>query len=632
MRRQVITTESFETTRFETVNVVKKTPESLKAIETALKEHFLFASLPPSARKFCIDAMSNRSMLPGDVIIKQGSVGDEFFVVERGSVDVFVNNEKCTTLKAPCAFGELALMYNAPRAATITCASEGVLWVTQRMTFRKTLASQSMQDTFDRVEFLKKVAILKDLDKTQLNSLSGALMEQRFPKGSNIVTEGDKDGNNFYLIKSGNVAVIVKAKGQVNTLKGGEFFGEGSLLKNTPRNATCKAMEDVVCLTLDRANFNAILGPLDALKKVDAKRTAMNDATPAKEDDAPSSKSKDSKSGSSAPKSFLDPSIKLENLVAKRTIGTGTFGRVKLVQDKTNDKVYALKCLQKHHIKKSHQVKNVIAEKTAMASMSHPFVLKLYNTFQDKDQLYMALEIVYGGELWSLMYQSTALSRTTMGGFQENHARMYACIVLAGFEHIHKAGYAYRDLKPENLLIDKDGYVKIVDFGFAIKLAPGQKTQTLCGTPEYLSPELVLSKGHDRGVDFWAFGILIYEMLCGGTPFADEEHSRIFVKIVHSQRCLTFPGGLNRDVEHLIRRLLNPNPSLRLGMLRGGIEDIKKHRWFHGVNWMKLRKKLYRTPWVPKLKGPLDDSNIDDYDEDDKVVKFRGDQTEFADF
>jgi len=587
----------------------------------------LFASLPSSARKFCIDAMTNRSMLPGDVIINQGSVGDEFFVVEKGSVDVLVNKAKVATLKAPCAFGELALMYNAPRAATITCATQGVLWVTERMTFRKTLAAQSMKDTFDRVEFLRKVSILKGLDKSQLHSLSGALMEQRFSTGSDIVTEGDKNGNEFYLIKSGRVAVIVKAKGQVNTLKGGEFFGEGSLLKNTPRNATCKAMDDVVCLTLDRANFNAILGPLDALKKIDAKRNAMNDATPTKGDDA-----KAAPKAAAKPQSFLDPSIKLENLVAKRTIGTGTFGRVKLVQDKTTDKVYALKCLQKHHIKKSHQVKNVIAEKNAMACMNDPFVLKLFNTFQDANQLYMALEIVYGGELWSLMYQSQALNRTALGGFQENHARMYACNVLGGFEHIHATGYAYRDLKPENLLIDKDGYVKIVDFGFAIKLAPGQKTQTLCGTPEYLSPELVLSKGHDRGVDFWAFGILIYEMLCGGTPFADEEHSRIFVKIVHSQRCLTFPGGLNRDVEHLIRRLLNPNPSLRLGMLRGGIEDIKKHRWFHGVNWAKLKKKLYRTPWVPKLKGPLDDSNIDDYDEDDKVVTFRGDQSEFKGF
>merc|ERR1711934_143757 len=155
----------------------------------------------------------------------------------------------------------------------------------------------------------------------------------------------------------------------------------------------------------------------------------------------------------------------------------------------------------------------------------------------DANQLYMALEIVYGGELWSLMYQSQALNRTALGGFQENHARMYACNVLGGFEHIHATGYAYRDLKPENLLIDKDGYVKIVDFGFAIKMAPGQKTQTLCGTPEYLSPELVLSKGHDRGVDFWAFGILIYEMLCGGTPFADEEHSRILFFFLLYKHC-----------------------------------------------------------------------------------------------
>jgi len=129
----------------------------------------------------------------------------------------------------------------------------------------------------------------------------------------------------------------------------------------------------------------------------------------------------------------------------------------------------------------------------AMAAMDHPFILKLCAAFQDRNQLYMVLEIVMGGELWSLMYQSDALPRTGLGGFQENHSRMYACNVLSGFQHIHAAGYAYRDLKPENLLLDSEGYIKIVDFGFAIKLKPDQKTQTLCGTPEYLAPEILLN-------------------------------------------------------------------------------------------------------------------------------------------
>ncbi len=135
------------------------------------------------------------------------------------------------------------------------------------------------------------------------------------------------------------------------------------------------------------------------------------------------------------------------------------------------------------------------------------------------------------------------LPRTVLFGLKENDARFYTACTLAGFAHIHKQGYVYRDLKPENLLIDREGYVRICDFGFAKKLKRGQKTQTLCGTPEYLAPELVLSRGHNSAVDHWALGILIYELLCGCTPFVDPDQSRIFVKIVNSHRVLTFPEG-----------------------------------------------------------------------------------------
>ena len=204
--------------------------------------------------------------------------------------------------------------------------------------------------------------------------------------------------------------------------------------------------------------------------------------------------------------------------------------------------------------------------------------------------------------------------------------------MLAGFCHIHETGYAYRDLKPENLLLDTDGYIKIVDFGFAKRLGPGKKTQTLCGTPEYLSPELVLSRGHNRAVDYWALGILVYELICGGTPFADPDQSKIFMKIVHSQRCLQIPNGFPRDCKDLILKLLNPNPTLRLGMLRGDVMDIKNHRWFGGIDWSKLCAKRYQTPYQPKVANALDDRNFDEYDEDEHVVPFKEDQKMFEGF
>lgn len=388
----------------------------------------------------------------------------------------------------------------------------------------------------------------------------------------------------------------------------------------------------MTCLVLDRDHFNQLLGPLEQLlETVSAKRDKSN------KDAANNYEAK--KSEPTKPRRSMKtiitgngPHAITNELRILRTIGTGTFGRVKLVQHKKTKQVMALKCLQKAHVLASHQVKNVISEKNCMAEMDHPFVLRLFGTWQDKDQLYMFLELVQGGELWSLLYQSDALPRTRFSGLKENHSRMYAAIVIEGFDHIHSLGYAYRDLKPENLLIDADGYIKIVDFGFAKKIMPGKKTQTLCGTPEYLAPELVLSKGHNHAVDYWAFGILTYELICGGTPFADPDQSKIFMKIVHSARCLSMPHGFSKDAKDMITKLLCPNQTLRLGMLRGGVQDIKGHRWFMGVDFGKLAGKKYQSPYQPKIKSELDDSNFDAYDEDDRVLPFKGDQQMFKDF
>lgn len=404
----------------------------------------------------------------------------------------------------------------------------------------------------------------------------------------------------------------------------GNFFGEAALQNNDVRNATCTAEVDTVCLTLTKPEFESMLGPLQGLiAKVDQRRNrelkekvetgARKAAPPAKK--------------------YVK---NLADLKIIRTIGTGTFGRVKLCQHKSSGEVIAMKCLQKAHIVESQQEKNIIAEKDCMATMNHPFVLKLLGTFQDPTQLYMFLEIVQGGELWSLLYQKEELKHSQVpaleNGIRENDARMYASCVTAGFAHIHNHNYSYRDLKPENLLVDADGYLKIADFGFAKQLKNGAKTHTLCGTPEYLAPELVLSRGHNHGVDYWALGILIYELICGSTPFVDPDQTRIFVKIVHSTKVLTFPQGFPRSAMNLIKNLLNVNCALRLGMLRNGADDVKAHAWFRGIDWSKLEGKAYKTPWKPTFSNPLDDSNFDEYEEEDSVREYTGTQDIFRAF
>jgi cGMP-dependent protein kinase len=216
----------------------------------------------------------------------------------------------------------------------------------------------------------------------------------------------------------------------------------------------------------------------------------------------------------------VESDVKFEELTAICTVGTGTFGRVKLVTVQRTGQVLALKCMQKAQIVASHQQRNIMNEKNITAECDHPFILKLVKTFADKDSLFMLLELVQGGELWTLLYEKfEALERCHWGGFQIPVSRFYSACVVSAFGYLHGLGVAYRDLKPENLLLDVEGYLKVVDFGFAKRIpfykgnVLSQRSFTLCGTPEYLSPELVLSKGHNKSVDYWALGCLVYELL-----------------------------------------------------------------------------------------------------------------------
>ena len=192
----------------------------------------------------------------------------------------------------------------------------------------------------------------------------------------------------------------------------------------------------------------------------------------------------------------------------------------------------------------------------------------------------------------------------------------------------------------QNLLMDHTGYIKIIDFGFA-KHIPFEKrgkvhnkSFTLCGTPEYLSPELVLSKGHDKSADYWALGCLVFELLVGRTPFAHDNHQEVFKRILQSAKFLRCPSKMNPAVVDLIQKLLTPNPSMRLGSLEGGTDDVKEHSWFKDVSfeWARLDRRGYKAPYVPKIKDPLDTSNFDPYPEEESIKPYKGDQAIFADF
>ncbi|KAI9729821.1 MAG: serine/threonine protein kinase, AGC [Cirrosporium novae-zelandiae] len=294
-----------------------------------------------------------------------------------------------------------------------------------------------------------------------------------------------------------------------------------------------------------------------------------------------------------------------------KTLGTGTFARVWLARlhhpsAGEEGKVYALKILRKVDVIRLKQVEHVRNERNTLAAVSgHPFITTLITSFADSSSLYMLLDYCPGGEVFSYLRRARR--------FNEPTSRFYAAEIVLILEYLHNVqGVAYRDLKPENILIDAEGHLKLVDFGFAKKVGSPEETYTLCGTPEYLAPEVIRNKGHGTAVDWWALGILIYEFIVGQPPFWDQNPMKIYEQIVQGH--LRFPHGISREARDLICGLCVVNPSQRLGNISGGSERVKAQAFFHGVDWDALYFRKIKGPIIPKLNSESDTSNFDEYD------------------
>lgn len=289
-----------------------------------------------------------------------------------------------------------------------------------------------------------------------------------------------------------------------------------------------------------------------------------------------------------------------------RTLGTGSFGRVHLVQSKHNQRFYAVKVLKKNQVVKMKQVEHTNDERRMLQEVKHPFLITLWGTFQDAKNIYMVMDFVEGGELFSLLRKTQR--------FPNPVAKFYAAEVTLALEYLHSKQIIYRDLKPENLLLDRHGHLKITDFGFAKKVP--DITWTLCGTPDYLAPEVVSSKGYNKSVDWWSLGILIFEMLCGYTPFWDGgSPMKIYENILKGK--VKYPPYIHPDAQDLLQRLITSDLTKRLGNLHGGSEDVKNHSWFAEVTWERLAKKDIDAPYVPPVKaGVGDTSQFDKYPEE----------------
>lgn len=285
------------------------------------------------------------------------------------------------------------------------------------------------------------------------------------------------------------------------------------------------------------------------------------------------------------------------------------------MQSKHNQRYYAVKVLKKQQVIKMKQVEHTNDERKMLQRVKHPFLITLWGTFQDSKNLYMVMDFIEGGELFSLLRKSQR--------FPNPVAKFYAAEVTLALEYLHAQNIIYRDLKPENLLLDRHGHVKITDFGFA-KDVP-DITWTLCGTPDYLAPEVVASKGYNKSVDWWSLGVLIFEMLCGFTPFWDGGSPvKIYENILKGR--VKYPPYIHADAQDLLVQLITSDLTKRLGNLHGGSADVKNHPWFAEVTWERLVKKDIDAPYVPPVKGGAGDaSQFDKYPEETEEYGKKGD-------
>ncbi|KAJ2742008.1 Serine/threonine-protein kinase Sgk2 [Coemansia sp. BCRC 34301] len=332
--------------------------------------------------------------------------------------------------------------------------------------------------------------------------------------------------------------------------------------------------------------------------------------------------------------------VDLDDFQLLSIIGKGSYGKVMLARYKDTGKVMAIKVISKSKLRgRPNEIRRVMSERKVLErTIEHPFLVGLQCAFQTKEKLFFCLDYVNGGELFFHLQRERR--------FSENRARFYAAEITSALEYLHGMGVVYRDLKPENCLLDADGHVKIVDFGLAKEVGPvvwrtegsalysveeGGKTGTFCGTPEYLAPEVLLRQRYGKEVDWYCLGAVLYEMLTGLPPFYDQDNNTMYRRILHeplhfpatlppplkgngsyNDSCGSLPGNsIGKLAQDFIMRILERDPQKRLGHGVFGTENVKRHVFFHGIDWAKIYRQEYAPPFVPKVSSIFDLSNID---------------------
>uniref|UniRef100_A0AAX7SKI4 Protein kinase C n=1 Tax=Astatotilapia calliptera TaxID=8154 RepID=A0AAX7SKI4_ASTCA len=298
-----------------------------------------------------------------------------------------------------------------------------------------------------------------------------------------------------------------------------------------------------------------------------------------------------------------------------KVLGKGSFGKVMLAELKGTEDVYAVKVLKKDVILQDDDVDCTMTEKRILAlARRHPYLTQLYCCFQTRDRLFFVMEYVNGGDLMFQIQRSRK--------FDEPRSRFYAAEVTSALMFLHRNGVIYRDLKLDNILLDAEGHCKLADFGMCKEgIINGVTTTTFCGTPDYIAPEILQELEYGASVDWWALGVLMYEMMAGQPPFEADNEDDLFESILHDD--VLYPVWLSKEAVSILRAFMTKNPAKRLGCVvsQGGEEAIKTHAFFREIDWVLLEQRKVKPPFKPRIKTKRDVNNFDqDFTKEDPVL------------
>lgn len=552
------------------------TDDEFAAIAQAIKGNTNIGEvldLNPEQVKYIAQDAYRKDWEAGEVVFEKGQLGHRFYMITTGIfkvTDLNVANRdgdaEYVLLGAGQTFGELALLHNAPRTATVTCERAGTAWVISRNTLRMCKQLQMETRIQEYSALLATVEVFKQLDKARLCSMCDALEERSFIRGEYVLREGGCVSC-LSLILAGSCVALAGGI-EEGPLGRGSYFGEQIFSEGIVTAPVTIRVKSEKCIIL------ALTLP--------AYRNQMSMAAGDGE--------------VFAPKNMYG--IDRSKLQRVGLLGTGSFGVVSLEKHCDTGVLYALKSISKGLIMKNHLENVVVNEKHCSDLVDSPFVVKLLGAYRDQRNVYFLLEPCFGGELFDL-FQGMGGAEDDLCGSEE-HVRFFVACVSLGLDHMHSHRIIYRDLKLENCLLFNNGYIKLTDMGVA-KVCVG-KTYTVCGTTDYFAPEVLRQTGHNRAVDWWALGVMIYIMMVGRPPFDAPDTMKMYRKIIKGFAKVIFPEDFPDNCQSMLKALCQRNPEERLTMGSLGVQNFKDHPWYRGFVWPALEARTMPAPYVPNVR------------------------------